>query len=146
MLVLSREIGTSIFVDSAGVTSVVTLLKLHADRHVVSLSVDRLTSDPSSHPATSEVSRDTPFDLGNGVTLSLIDLHASKARIGITAPRAARIHRLEVYEAIDQENRAARGHRLGPEDGLAGSPVPNPSKPKPPSLDVRLKEPPSADH
>ena len=38
-------------------------------------------------------------------------------------------------------NNIRRGRGAGPEDGLAGSRVPRPTSPKPPSLNARLHEP-----
>jgi len=140
MLVLSREVGTAIIIDVAGETATITVLKLDPRHRSIFVRIaGREWGDgrPLAEPV--EVSADAPVDIGNDVHLSLVDLRESKARVGITAPSNAMVHRLEVYQDIQRENRAARRH--GPEDGPAGAAVPRPTKPTPPSLPVRLDEP-----
>jgi hypothetical protein len=72
--------------------------------------------------------------------VTLVDVREEKARIGVVASKESAVHRLEVWEAIKRGNNRAAGS--DPEDGLSGSPVPRPGGPNPPSLDVRLNEPP----
>ena len=91
---------------------------------------------------TAHAVKDATVRVGRTVEVVLVDVRGEKARIGITAPKEASVHRLEVWEAIRRENRRALG---GEEDGPAGSRVLRPTGPKPPSFDVRLDEPPPAD-
>lgn len=136
MLVLSREPGSSILVESQGKTSLVTVLQLLPDHGAVTILVNRASSANPGRLESRKVQLnvDAALGIGAGGEVTLIDLRGDKARLGINAPRESRVHRLEVFEAIRRENRGRDA-----EDGLAGSPVPRP--PSPPSLDVRLDEP-----
>ena len=132
MLVLSREVGTSILVNTASEMAIVTILTLHPDRRSISIRIGRATPGNLGGlvPESVEVGADVPVDIGNDVQLSLVELRDNKARVGITAASSALVYRWEAYEAFLRENQAVRS--CGPEeDGLAGAPVPRPSKPNP---------------
>jgi len=45
--------------------------------------------------------------IGDDVKITIVDIRGDKVRVGITAPRHIRVHRQEVYEAIQRENREA---------------------------------------
>lgn len=143
MLVISREPGTSIHVGSSSETCVVTVLKLLPERRAIAMLVNRASSArPGDLESRSvELAVDAVLKISDSAEVMLVDLREHKARIGINAPKESSVHRLEVYEAFRPENRPGSD----PEDGIAGSRVPRPSSPKPPSLDVRLNEPPTAD-
>jgi carbon storage regulator len=51
--------------------------------------------------------RDESIMVGDDVEVTLVDIRGDKVRIGITAPRHVSVHRKEIYEAIQRENRAA---------------------------------------
>lgn len=58
--------------------------------------------------------RDETIMIGDDVEITVVDIRGDKVRLGITAPTHIPVHRKEVYEAIQRENRAAAN--LKPED------------------------------
>ncbi len=58
--------------------------------------------------------RDETIMIGDDVQITVVDIRGDKVRLGITAPRSIPVHRKEVYDAIQRENRSATA--LGPED------------------------------
>ena len=87
---------------------------------------------------SAELVLNTVLKISESAEITLVDLREDKARFGINATKETSVHRLEIYEAIRGES--WRGDE--PEDGPAGSRVPRPNSPRPPSLDARLEEPP----
>lgn len=51
--------------------------------------------------------RDESIMIGDDVVVTIIDIRGDKVRIGIDAPQSIPVHRQEVYEAIQRENRRA---------------------------------------
>jgi len=51
--------------------------------------------------------RDESIIIGDDVVITVVDIKGEQVKIGVTAPRTVSIHRKEVYEAIQDENRAA---------------------------------------
>ena len=47
------------------------------------------------------------INIGDQVEISIVDIRGDQVKVGIRAPREVKIYRHEVYEAIQQENRAA---------------------------------------
>ena len=45
--------------------------------------------------------------IGDQITLSVVEIRGDHVKIGIEAPRAVKVYRREVYEAIQRENLAA---------------------------------------
>lgn len=45
--------------------------------------------------------------IGDGITVTVLEVKGDAVRIGVKAPREVPVHRFEVYEAIKAENRAA---------------------------------------
>jgi carbon storage regulator len=45
--------------------------------------------------------------IGDEVTISIIEIRGSQVRLGINAPRDVTVHRQEVYETIQEQNRLA---------------------------------------
>ena len=58
--------------------------------------------------------RDETIMIGDDVEVTVVDIRGDKVRLGITAPASVPVHRKEVYEAIQRENRAAAD--MKPED------------------------------
>lgn len=53
--------------------------------------------------------KDETIMIGDDVEITVVDIRGDKVRLGITAPPHIPVHRKEVYEAIQRENRAAAG-------------------------------------
>jgi carbon storage regulator len=51
--------------------------------------------------------RDESIIIGDNVVVTVVDVRGDKVRLGIEAPREIPVHRREVYEAIQRENRRA---------------------------------------
>ena len=58
--------------------------------------------------------RDESIMIGDDVVVTIVDIRGDKVRLGIAAPQHIPVHRQEVYEAIQRENRKAA--QLDPED------------------------------
>ena len=56
--------------------------------------------------------RDQTIMIGDLIEITVVDIRGDKVRLGITAPLSIPVHRKEVYEAIQNENRAASHARL----------------------------------
>jgi carbon storage regulator len=51
--------------------------------------------------------RDESIMIGDKVVVTIVDIRGDKVRLGIEAPQEIPVHRQEVYEAIQRENRRA---------------------------------------
>jgi len=51
--------------------------------------------------------RDETIMIGDDIEITIVDIRGDKVRLGITAPATIPVHRKEVYEAIQRENRDA---------------------------------------
>ncbi len=51
--------------------------------------------------------RDESIMIGDDVVVTIVDIRGDKVRLGIDAPQDIPVHRQEVYEAIQRENRNA---------------------------------------
>lgn len=60
--------------------------------------------------------RDESIIIGENIVVTIVDIRGDKVRLGIEAPEEIPVHRREVYEAIQRENR--RASDLNPEDTL----------------------------
>jgi len=58
--------------------------------------------------------RDESIMIGDNVVVTIVDIRGDKVRLGINAPKEIPVHRQEVYEAIQRENRNAA--QVQPED------------------------------
>ena len=58
--------------------------------------------------------RDESIIIGDDIIITVVDIRGDKVRLGIAAPIEITVHRQEVYEAIQRENRQAS--RLKPGD------------------------------
>jgi carbon storage regulator len=68
--------------------------------------------------------RDESIIIGDNVQITVVDIRGDKVRLGIIAPPEISVHRKEVYDAIQRENRKAAG--IAPDD-LAGIAAPPPT-------------------
>ena len=53
--------------------------------------------------------RDESIMIGDNVQITIVDIRGDKVRLGIVAPTEIPVHRKEVYDAIQRENRKAAG-------------------------------------
>jgi carbon storage regulator len=51
--------------------------------------------------------RDESIMIGDDVVVTIVDIRGDKVRLGIEAPTEIPVHRQEVYDAIQRENRKA---------------------------------------
>jgi len=56
--------------------------------------------------------RDETIMIGDDIEITIVDIRGDKVRLGITAPNTVPVHRKEVYEAIQRENREAAKVRM----------------------------------
>ncbi len=66
--------------------------------------------------------RDESIIIGDNVVITIVDVRGDKVKLGIEAPREVSVHRQEVYDAIQRENRQAT--QLKPEDAKLIDPGP----------------------
>lgn len=58
--------------------------------------------------------RDESIVIGDNVVVTIVDIRGDKVRLGIDAPGEVPVHRQEVFEAIQRENRrSAQGSKTG---------------------------------
>ena len=58
--------------------------------------------------------RDESIIIGDNIVVTIVDIRGDKVRLGINAPSEIPVHRQEVYDAIQRENR--RASQLDPSD------------------------------
>lgn len=79
--------------------------------------------------------RDETIMIGDDIEITIVDIRGDKVRLGITAPSHIAVHRKEVYDAIQRENRAAANIKpedLPPDATRPGDNPPPGSGPRPP--------------
>ena len=77
--------------------------------------------------------RDETIMIGDNIEITIVDIRGDKVRLGITAPATIPVHRKEVYDAIQRENREAA--RVKMEDlGSLPKAGPRPPSSVPPGL------------
>lgn len=50
---------------------------------------------------------DEKIKIGNDITLTIISVQGDQVKIGVEAPKNVKVFRQEVFDAIQEENRAA---------------------------------------
>jgi carbon storage regulator len=58
--------------------------------------------------------RDESIMIGDNIVVTIVDIRGDKVRLGINAPTEIPVHRQEIYEAIQRENR--RSAHIQPKD------------------------------
>jgi carbon storage regulator len=58
--------------------------------------------------------RDESIMIGDDIVITIVDIRGDKVRLGIEAPQHVPVHRQEVYEAIQRENRKAAAPPVAP--------------------------------
>jgi carbon storage regulator len=51
--------------------------------------------------------RDESIMIGDDIVVTIVDIRGDKVRLGIDAPSDIPVHRQDIYEAIQRENRKA---------------------------------------
>jgi carbon storage regulator len=51
--------------------------------------------------------RDETIMIGDNIEITIVDIRGDKVRLGISAPKTIPVHRKEVWESIQRENRDA---------------------------------------
>ncbi len=64
--------------------------------------------------------RDESIMIGDNVVVTIVDIRGDKVRLGIDAPNEIPVHRQEVYEAIQRENREASQVQPNDTKGIGG--------------------------
>ena len=72
--------------------------------------------------------RDETIMIGDDIEITVVDIRGDKVRLGITAPNTIPVHRKEVYEAIQRENREAAKIRMEDISNLPKGPAAAPGK------------------
>jgi carbon storage regulator len=57
--------------------------------------------------------------IGEDISLTIIEIRGDQVKVGVEAPKSVKVFRKEVYEAIQNENRAAAKSNANL-DGLSG--------------------------
>jgi carbon storage regulator len=52
--------------------------------------------------------RDDKIMIGDNIEITVVDIRGDKVRLGINAPRDVKVHRKEIYDAIQREKTEAR--------------------------------------
>lgn len=74
--------------------------------------------------------RDESIMIGDNIVVTIVDIRGDKVRLGINAPTEIPVHRQEIYEAIQRENR--RAARIEPKDARGlGTPTTPPRRSAP---------------
>lgn len=58
--------------------------------------------------------RDESIMIGDDIVITIVDIRGDKVRLGIEAPQHVPVHRQEVYDAIQRENRKAAAPPVAP--------------------------------
>jgi len=66
--------------------------------------------------------RDETIMIGDDIEITIVDIRGDKVRLGITAPATVPVHRKEVYDAIQRENRDAARVKMEDLGGLPKTP------------------------
>ena len=69
--------------------------------------------------------RDETIMIGDDIEITVVDIRGDKVRLGITAPATVPVHRKEVYEAIQRENRDAAKVRMEDLPNIPGMKTPS---------------------
>jgi carbon storage regulator len=64
--------------------------------------------------------RDESIMIGDNIVITIVDIRGDKVRLGINAPTEIPVHRQEVYEAIQRENRRASTLQPGDAQSIRG--------------------------
>lgn len=75
--------------------------------------------------------KDETIMIGDDIEITIVEVKGDTVRIGIAAPHSVSVHRKEIYEAIQRENREAARQQVQPDVkqlGALGSLLKNKNK------------------
>jgi carbon storage regulator len=58
--------------------------------------------------------RDEKIVIGDYITVTIVEIRGDKVRLGIEAPDSIPVHRQEVYDAVQRENRVKENQTTSP--------------------------------
>ena len=58
--------------------------------------------------------------IGDAIEVSVVEIRGDQVKLGILAPRNVNVHRREVFDAIQEENRAAARGVTADLEGISG--------------------------
>ena len=62
---------------------------------------------------------DEKIQIGEDITITIIDIHGEQVKIGVEAPKSIKVFRQEVFEAIQKENKAAAVEQSNNQVGIS---------------------------
>ncbi len=62
--------------------------------------------------------------IGDDVKITIVEVKGNHVKLGIDAPPSVKVHREEIYERIQQENRRAQALQGGGSDAAPAAPAP----------------------
>ena len=62
---------------------------------------------------------DEKIKIGEDITLTIIEVRGDQVKIGVEAPKHVKVFREEVFQAIQDENKAAAASALSSRDDLS---------------------------
>jgi carbon storage regulator len=62
---------------------------------------------------------DEKIKIGEDITITLIDVHGDQVKIGVEAPKHVKVFRQEVFDAIQNENKAAVAQEAQSESAIS---------------------------
>jgi carbon storage regulator len=65
--------------------------------------------------------------MGDNIEIKVVEIRGDKVRLGFVAPRETPIHRKEIYDAIQEENRKASYNQSSPSQPQSDPPYQAPS-------------------
>ena len=57
--------------------------------------------------------------INDHITVTVVEIRGDKVRLGIDAPKDVTVHRREVYEAIQNQNKLREAPQAAPEAGVS---------------------------
>src|SRR5206468_12941773 len=60
--------------------------------------------------------------IGDDVKITIVEVKGNHVKLGIDAPPSVKVHREEIYERIQEENRRAQGLKPEGSDGTGSEP------------------------
>ncbi len=109
MLVLSRQVDEAVMIGDAIMVTVVSIRAEMATLFVRYCDANQRVEQKLA------LEKDDRLEITDDVHVYVVDIRGDKVRLGVVAPAAFSVHRREVYEAIQRENKAAVKVHLGAE-------------------------------